>query len=593
MTTTPTQLQTPTNPPPAARPAPMAPAPIPAPPRQRRRWPAWWKNAPIHLILMAGVVAFLFPFVWMLSTSVKTDEELTDAKILPQLPTFLPASPYVISTPEPTKPYDAPPAVWEQALPRLLEIAELRVAAVQAASPPVAAQTVDAAKHRESAARVLVDRTVVRLNRQLWDGPEASLLQAFTTELTDAAASAALNESLATFELLELQLRTLDLENFTLDAADAVTLEVESGEAELAPLPGSTLVRYRFDSPGASPIVLRYVFRLPDGVTMERLHKLIVSLKADDSWHTLDATLDIAGQRWTSRRTTPLAQHRPMSISFQPPTFDDQTDRAKTWVPLRIEGAAPTAAAAATDAEAVFRLILSPSSTREAIAEKVSRNYERAFYAVPFWRYVFNSGLLVVLTVAGAMFSSAFVAYAFARLRWPGRSIAFGLLLSTMMLPAQVTMIPSFMIWRTLGWYNTLNPLWVPAWFGGAFFIFLMVQHMRTIPKELEEAARIDGLNAVQSWWYVILPQVRPSLAAIAILSFMGAWNEFMGPLIYLRDQAKFPLALGLFGMRVDQGGDWTMMMAGNVLMTVPIIVVFFLFQRYFVQGMTMTGMKG
>jgi ABC-type glycerol-3-phosphate transport system permease component len=281
-----------------------------------------------------------------------------------------------------------------------------------------------------------------------------------------------------------------------------------------------------------------------------------------------------------------------MSISFQPPTFDDQTDRAKTWVPLRVEGPLP-AASTAGPGEAVLRLILSPSSTREAVAEKVSRNYERAFYSVPFWRYVFNSALLVALSVGGSMFSAAFVAYAFARLQWPGRALAFGLLLSTMMLPAQVTMIPSFMIWRELGWYNTLNPLWVPAWFGGAFFIFLMVQHMRTIPRELEEAARIDGLSAVQSWWYVILPQVRPSLAAIAILSFMGAWNEFMGPLIYLRDQDKFPLALGLFGMRVDQGGDWTMMMAGNVLMTLPVIVVFFLFQRYFVQGMTMTGMKG
>ena len=137
--------------------------------------------------------------------------------------------------------------------------------------------------------------------------------------------------------------------------------------------------------------------------------------------------------------------------------------------------------------------------------------------------------------------------------------------------------------------------MWVPSWFGTAFFVFLMVQHMRTIPRELEEAARIDGLNALQSWYYIILPQVKPTLAAIAILSFMGAWNEFMGPLIYLRDQSKFPLSLGLFGMRLDAttGADWTMMMAGNVLMTLPVIVIFFIFQRYFIQGMTVTGMKG
>jgi ABC-type glycerol-3-phosphate transport system permease component len=166
-------------------------------------------------------------------------------------------------------------------------------------------------------------------------------------------------------------------------------------------------------------------------------------------------------------------------------------------------------------------------------------------------------------------------------------------LLATMMLPSQVTMIPSFLIWRELGWYNTLNPLWVPAWFGNAFFIFLMVQQMKTIPRELEEAARIDGLNALQTWWYVIVPLVKPTLAAIAIMTFMAAWNDFMGPLVYLRDQDRFPLSLGLFGMRVDNGADWTLLMAGNVMMTLPAIVVFALFQRWFIQGIATTGVKG
>jgi multiple sugar transport system permease protein len=221
------------------------------------------------------------------------------------------------------------------------------------------------------------------------------------------------------------------------------------------------------------------------------------------------------------------------------------------------------------------------------------RNYQRAFYAVPFWRYVTNSVIIVVLSMAGSLFSASFVAYAFARLNWPGRGVAFAILLATMMLPGQVTMIPSFMIWRGLGWYNTLNPLWVPAWFGTAFFIFLMTQHMKTIPRELEEAARIDGLNAVQTWWYVILPQVKPVLAAIAVMVFMGAWNDFLGPLVMLRDQARFPLSLGLFGMAIAHPQDWTLIMAGNMLMTLPVIAIFFAFQRYFIQGVTMTGMKG
>jgi ABC-type glycerol-3-phosphate transport system permease component len=119
-----------------------------------------------------------------------------------------------------------------------------------------------------------------------------------------------------------------------------------------------------------------------------------------------------------------------------------------------------------------------------------------------------------------------------------------------------------------------------------------MVQHMKTIPRELEEAARVDGLNAVQTWYYIIIPQVKPAAAAIAVMTFMLTWNEFLKPLVYLRDQGKFPLSLGLFGMRLENFGDWPMIMAANVLMTLPVIVIFFICQRYFIQGMTMSGMK-
>jgi ABC-type glycerol-3-phosphate transport system permease component len=241
---------------------------------------------------------------------------------------------------------------------------------------------------------------------------------------------------------------------------------------------------------------------------------------------------------------------------------------------------------------ATLRLIITPSSTARAIWGKLTRNYFRVFHSIPFWTYVVNSVILVVLTTLGAVFSSTFVAYAFARLHWPGRSIAFVVLLATMMLPVQVTMVPTFLIWRQLGWYNTLNPLWVPAFFGIAFFIFMMTQHMKTIPRELEEAARLDGLNALQTWYYIILPQVKPAAAAIAIMAFMGAWNDFLGPLVYLRDQSRFPLSLGLFASQLENFGDWTLIMAGNVLMTLPVLVIFFVFQRYFVQGMTMSGMK-
>ena len=166
-------------------------------------------------------------------------------------------------------------------------------------------------------------------------------------------------------------------------------------------------------------------------------------------------------------------------------------------------------------------------------------------------------------------------------------------MMATMMIPPQVTMIPYFLIIKHLGWYNTLNPLWVVSFFGNAFSIFLLRQFMKGIPRDLEDAARIDGCNFMQVYWHVIMPLIKPTLACIAIFTFMGVWNDFMGPLIYLADQPLYPLSLGLYALNVQEGGNYGMMMAGSFLMTLPVIIIFFFAQKYFIQGVTLTGMKG
>jgi multiple sugar transport system permease protein len=424
------------------------------------------------------------------------------------------------------------------------------------------------------------------VERSAWQGPDVA--EAVTKACTPAIALAALDETLARLEIEGLELTTDDAQLFQLIGPDriAAALGVEQGNAQCVPSTGGALVRYDFRTQD-SPIVLALPFTLPPGIRPQDLHRLTVQLHADGSWHTVTAELELGGRRWRTSGSTPLAQVRESPIAFQPPGFDDTTYRIRTWEPLVDAGPA-------TGSSPVLRLTIHPSSALRVAWERIARNYVRAFLAVPFWTYLANSALLVFLVVTGSMLSSAFVAYAFARLRWPGRSFAFLLLLGSMMLPSQVTMVPSFLVWRELGMYNTLNPLWMGAWLGNAFFIFLMAQQLRSIPKELEEAARIDGLNAVQTWWYVILPQLGPSLAAIAIMSFIGAWNDFMGPLIYLRDQGRFPLSLGLFGMKISGVvGDFGVQLAGGLLMTLPTIIVFFCFQRYFIQGMSASGIKG
>jgi len=219
-------------------------------------------------------------------------------------------------------------------------------------------------------------------------------------------------------------------------------------------------------------------------------------------------------------------------------------------------------------------------------------NYTRMFKYFPFSRFFGNSVYITFMTLVGVLFSCPLVAFSFAKLRWPGRDLLFLVLLSTMMLPPQVTMVPVYLLFRELGWIDTFRPLWVPAWFGSAFYIFLLRQFFLTIPRELEEAARIDGCSFPRMYAQIMLPLIKPALATTAIFTFMGAWNDFMGPLIYINSTEKFPLSLGLRLFQTQFGGEWAMMMAASVIMVLPLIIMFIAFQRYFIQGIVLTGLK-
>ena len=220
-------------------------------------------------------------------------------------------------------------------------------------------------------------------------------------------------------------------------------------------------------------------------------------------------------------------------------------------------------------------------------------NYSEVFDRMPFLAYLRNTTFITVMTIVGTVFSSSLVAYAFACLRWPGRDKVFILVIATMMLPLHVIMIPLFVIFKELHWLNTYKPLIVPAFLGGgAFNIFLLRQFFLGIPRELFDAARIDGFSEWHIYWSIAMPLARPALITVAILTLMFTWNDFLGPLIYLYDQAKNTLALGLAYFVGQYQTEWGILMAASLLMMIPIIAVFFFFQRYFVRGFTLSGMK-
>lgn len=211
-----------------------------------------------------------------------------------------------------------------------------------------------------------------------------------------------------------------------------------------------------------------------------------------------------------------------------------------------------------------------------------------------FPQYLWNSLTLCVLTVLGTILSCSFVAYGFSRIDWPGRDKVFLILLATMMIPFPVIMVPLYGLFRELGWIGTLRPLWVPTFFASAFNVFLLRQFFRTIPRELSEAATIDGCGHVRIFFQIILPLAKPAIAVVALFQFLATWNDFMGPLIYLTDQQDFTLALGLQFFQSRQGGtQWHYLMAASTLVVLPVILLFFFAQRTFIEGISMTGMKG
>ena len=220
-------------------------------------------------------------------------------------------------------------------------------------------------------------------------------------------------------------------------------------------------------------------------------------------------------------------------------------------------------------------------------------NYPKALKTVPFGTYLQNTLFLCAMNVIGAVFSSAVVAYGFARLKFPGRDALFLVMISTMALPGQVTMIPVFAMFRMLGWYGTFLPLFVRSFFGNPFYVFLLRQFFRTIPEDLAEAARIDGAGEWRIFSRIMLPLAKPALAVVALFQFLGTWNDFFGPLLYINDPSRYTLAYGLQQFMSSYGGKWAQLMAAACVFTVPIILLFFLAQKTFIQGISTTGGKG
>lgn len=298
---------------------------------------------------------------------------------------------------------------------------------------------------------------------------------------------------------------------------------------------------------------------------------LITSLKTGDQVMTYPPV-------WVPTQTTTYYNGPQGRVVIDPPLVDNRDGRSQVRLPGQTEPVWVPAA----------------SIQRETkIAPKWS-NYAETWRTVPFATFAKNTITLAVLVVIGVTLSSSLVAFSFARIPFPARDALFGLMLSTMMLPGIVTMVPGYILFKELGWIDTLRPMWVPAFFGGgAFNVFLLRQFFLTIPKELDEAAVVDGATWAQIYWRVLMPLSGPALTTVALFAFIGAWKDFMGPLIFINSLERQTLELGLQTFQTLYGTHWELMMAGAVIVVLPLVVIFFVGQKFFVQGIVMSGLKG
>jgi multiple sugar transport system permease protein len=247
----------------------------------------------------------------------------------------------------------------------------------------------------------------------------------------------------------------------------------------------------------------------------------------------------------------------------------------------------------------VFIVLTSLMTNDQALSSKIwpspfEWNFGKAFSEAPLWRYSLNTMIYATLSTVGVLVSSIPVAYALSRLRWRGRNVAFVLVLATMMLPAQVTVVPLYVMYAKLHLVGTLWPLIIPNWFGDAFSIFLLRQFFMTIPEEYSDAARVDGCGELRIMLTVILRLAKPAIAAVALFSFLYAWNDFFGPLLYTgENDAHWTLSVGLANFRSLHQVEWNVTMAATLLVMIPVILLFFAAQKAFVEGVTLTGVKG
>lgn len=549
------------------------------------------KRAARHAVLIFGSALFALPFIWLVSTSLKWDRELFMEpsswfdRLRPRLPYRVLRTPYIAE--RDTQPFQKPPPMDErkwQALKESLESLlweEAQQVLTQRDYPDAARNAL-----RTHTARDLWRQIAAEKPNGLWNESAEQIKAEIADSVSHEKIESAWSRLYRSIRLGTPSVQSLDRSEYQ---AEGGKWSASRGGSLISPhktLQPAQEIWTDYQRAPAPPYASHYTYEIASPVQLSDLRAVIVPIRADESYHHFTAEVAAGGETYVSKKPFLLQNYGWNETLFQ--LRGEPLDREA--IPLE---KTDRASSVAEPGRVKIVLTLQRAPYLLAAYRKFSRNYYEASSFVSFWRYVLNTAIVTALSVAAQLLSCSLAAYAFARLRWPGRDKLFFLLICTMMLPPQVTMVPLFILARNLGLYDTLHPLWGTSLFGSAFFIFLMRQFLLGAPRDLEDAAKLDGCGFFGLYWRVILPLVKPALAAVAVLQFMGAWNDFLSPLIYISSESKMTLSLGLQLFESTNGTEYGMLMAASTVMTLPVAALFFFAQRYFIQGITLTGIRG
>ncbi len=548
----------------------------------------------LYTVLVTGALIFSFPFVWMIANSFKTTSEMggLDAPLWPGKPIPRAVTPYIDSRTfnEPTRFFGINETDWQTIQPQLEQAFAERIKDWQPHTPAgdISRDVIELDQERYQTE--MTEALFAFVSEHLSDdarakGPDAVVGEAKQL-VDDAMLTRAFDRIYRRVNLGDVRLRTQDYQTHITSGSYWTT---DSDITSLIPRANEqkkyqqAVIHFTDTQPDVKfQLIPQTDFKPAD------IDRVMVGFRGDDTWARLQFEVIRDGRRYATTEVINFQDARWLELQFRWPDPNEDTIQRRPYFTLYDQGPAP-----ANSEPFAVSMTITRNTATGAWFDKIMHQYRTVFREIPFSRYIMTSLSLSILSIVLMIFSCTLSAYAFARLNWPGRDLCFVIMLATMMIPPQVTMIPSFLIIKNIGWYDTLLPLWAPAAFGAPFFIFLLRQFLKTIPRDLEDAARIDGCGFIRVYWHVMFPLVTPTVAIIAVYTFIAAWNNFMGPLIYVNDERLFPLALGLFKFNLRAGPEIGLVMAASFVMTLPVIILFFFVQRYFIQGVTLTGMKG